>query len=96
MATGLAGFIEYDSMGRPFMGFLIEDGNVQVKLYLAHKEGATQTARTIGEQLAKMAKELQGLDEKIVPVGAGLSDFLKGDGNASVRQRTGKPGQRPR
>lgn len=94
MATGLAGFIEYDSMGRPFMGLLIEDGSVQVKMYIAHKDRAVQTARTIGEQLNKMARELQGMDEKIVPVSAELSDLLKGDSNASVRQRPGQSRKR--
>ena len=66
----LAGFIEHDSQGNPFMGLYVEEGGVSVKLYLAHKENAIKAAAELSKQLQQMALDIQKekKEVRIVPV----------------------------
>lgn len=65
MASGVAGFIDYDEAGKPFMGLLVEDGNVMVKLFLARKGQAFEVAGELGRQLNAMAKDLQTTKDQL-------------------------------
>lgn len=63
-----AGFIDYDQVGKPFMGLIFEDGGIQLKIYLAHKDNAINVAAEFTEQVKKMARDLQREKDKIMPV----------------------------
>ena len=63
-SSGIAGFIDYDEAGRPFMGLLMEEGGVQVKIYVAHKDNAMRAAAEIGRQLNVMAADLGKMKNK--------------------------------
>lgn len=64
----VAGFIDYDGEGRPFMGLLIDSGQTQTKVYLAHKDKAFEVSGELRKQLQRMASDLVATPDKIVPV----------------------------
>ena len=65
-ASAIAGFTDYDSNGKPFMGLLITDQHVEVKIYLAHKEKAFEAVGELSRQLNLMAKDLNTMKTKTV------------------------------
>jgi hypothetical protein len=85
---GVAGFIDYDGNGRPFIGLLWEDGGIQVKVYLAHKETASVATAELIRQLKQMTHDLMQTPDKLVAV--------EGDINAIVRKSEGHNGERAR
>ncbi len=72
--TGIAGFIDYDSSGRPFMGLVVEDGALQVHVYLAHKDRAQVVAQTLARALTKLANDLRTVENKIILVEGTAND----------------------
>lgn len=68
--ANIAGFIDRDGNGNPFMGLYIEDGILSVKFYLAHKENAIKAAAQLSKQLEQMALDIQKekKEARIVPV----------------------------
>lgn len=66
----IAGFIDRDGNGNPFMGLYVEDGTLSVKLYIAHKENAIKAAAELSKQLEQMALDIQKekKEVRIIPV----------------------------
>jgi hypothetical protein len=62
----VAGFTDYDPNGRPFMGLLITDQSIEVKIYLAHKEKAFEVVGELTRQLKLMAADLVKTNDKLV------------------------------
>lgn len=74
MATGVAGFIDYDPSGRPFMGLVVEDGALQVHVYLAHKDRAQVVAQTLAREINLLAADLRVTENKTTLVEGTAND----------------------
>jgi hypothetical protein len=74
MSGGIAGFIDYDPEGKPYMGLVVEDGPMQVKIFIARREGAFEVVGELTRQLKLMAADLQKTHNKIQPVNGSLPD----------------------
>jgi hypothetical protein len=66
MASAIAGFIDYDGDGKPFMGLLIQDQRVEVKIYLSHKDKAFEVVGELTRQLNLMAGDLIKMKNQLV------------------------------
>lgn len=78
----IAGFIDYDANGKPFMGLILEEQGMRVQVFLARKEDAQNRAQVISNELHKLAKELIKTPDKLVAA--------QGDIDAFVRKVPGK------
>jgi len=72
--AGIAGFIDYGPDGRPFMGLEIESGNMQVKVYIAHKDNAIAAAAELSRQIKAMAHDLVQTPDKLIEVNGVVND----------------------
>jgi len=78
----LAGYINYDDRGKPYMGLLFTDKAVKVEVFLGYAEQGMAFAN----EMLKMAKELRTMPDKIMEVkGNGLVRPVQGD----LRKRKG-------
>jgi len=72
--AGIAGFIDYGPDGRPFMGMEIESGNMQVKVYIAHKDNAIAAAAELSRQIKAMAHDLVQTPDKLIAANGAMPD----------------------
>lgn len=70
----LAGFTDYLPDGRPYMGLVATDGNVQCQIMLGDKRSARHNVNEMITQLKQLVHDVENMPEKIVEV--------KGDLNA--------------
>lgn len=78
----VAGFIDFDANGKPFMGLILQDEGIRVQVFLARKEDAQNRVQKISNELHKLAKELIITPDQLIAA--------KGDIDAFVRKLPGK------
>jgi hypothetical protein len=80
----VSGFINYDELGRPYMGLLFMDGSIKAEVFLSYPDNAGNVVRQMGVTLDKLAHELINTPNKIVLQKGGESANLR---TAEVRKR---------
>lgn len=77
MAQGITGFTDYGPDGKPYMGLIVTTESTEYKFFLANRETSFDTIRIFTDELKKVARELRGMPDKIMPVEGTLNGLLK-------------------
>ena len=87
--AGLAGFIDYDANGKPFIGLMMEDGTLSIKMYLGHKDNAPKICGDLTIMLGNLVNDLRKAQDRIVAVNGVIDNAAIRKPPESNRQRTG-------
>ena len=74
--SGLSGYIDYDQLGRPYAGLVIEAGIMRTQIVLCFKDTAVHDIGEIIRQLKLLQHDLIQMPDKLIEVKGDVNGLL--------------------
>ena len=78
--SGLSGYIDYDGLGRPYAGLMVEAGIMRTQIVLCFKDTAVHDLGEIIRQLKLLQHDLINTPDKLIEVKGDVNGLLNKPG----------------